>query len=245
MSDKVMKTQDMFQKTAGADLSLLALIAQADIVVKVVMLILLLSSLWCWAIVFDKLMMYRKIRRSTDRFEKQFWSGQVLGQLYDKLKSSADHPLAFIFVAAMHEWTKFQAASARTKSAMESSIKERLQQTMLVTGNREITKLEMQLPILATVGASAPFIGLFGTVWGIMTSFQSIAASKNTTLAVVAPGIAEALLATGLGLVVAIPAVVFYNILSHKLNHISGRIEDFSNELSILLSHEIDGRKQS
>lgn len=243
MSDKVMKTHEIMQKTASADLSIIGLIAQADMVVKLVMLLLVIASIWSWAVIFDKTIIFNKVKRRTDRFEKQFWSGQVLHQLYDKLKSSADHPLAFVFVSAMHEWNKFQDASAKAKDAMANGVRERLYQTMLVAGNREIAKLEKQLPFLATVGASATFIGLFGTVWGIVTSFQSIAASKSTTLVVVAPGIAEALLATGLGLIVAVPASVFYNILSHKLNHLAARIEDFSCELSVLLSHEIDSRR--
>lgn len=226
---------------AQIDMSLLSLITRADFVVQLVMLILILSSVWCWAIVFEKWMKFKAIAIKSDSFEKKFWSGQVLDQLYDKIKARPSHPHAVVFCAAMNEWNK--SPSTVGDPSIKNGIKERLAQSMNNAINKEISALSSQLQVLATVGSSAPFIGLFGTVWGIMHSFQSIAASKNTTLAVVAPGIAEALLATAIGLFAAIPAVIFYNLLNAKLNNISEKLEMFSSDLETLLSRELDNQR--
>jgi biopolymer transport protein TolQ len=236
---------------AAPDLSIIGLIAQADLVVKTVMFLLLLGSFWSWAIIFDKWMRYRTIQQKIDRFEKLFWSGQVLDQLYERIKNRADHPMALVFVAAMHEWSRganiVQTVVSRNAGveSQKTGVKERISQAMHVAMNREMEKLQRNLSFLAIIGSSGPFIGLFGTVWGIMNSFQAIAASKNTTLAVVAPGIAEALFATAIGLFAAIPAVMFYNILTNKVNYIWGRVEDFSIELNSLLSRELDEGSKS
>lgn len=240
MSDTVMKTTELAGNVAAMDMSILSLIGHADIVVKLVMLMLLLASFWSWAIIFEKIMKFRTINSRSDKFEKVFWSGQLLEQLYERIKTRADHPLAVVFVAAMAEWSRKNASGASRDSSLRVGIKERIFQSMQVAGNREMDKLSKNLGFLATIGSAAPFIGLFGTVWGIMNSFQSIAAAKNTTLAVVAPGIAEALLATAVGLFAAIPAVIFYNFLSSQLNELSNKVDDFSSEVGGLLSRELD-----
>ena len=196
----------------AADFSLIALFLQAHIVVKLVIIGLLLASVWCWAIIVDKTLLYCRTRRQMDQFEKVFWSGQSLEELYRTLSGRTPHGMAAVFVAAMREWKRSFEAGARSPLGLQT----RIDKVLDVTIAREVERLERRLLFLATVGSAAPFIGLFGTVWGIMTSFQAIAASKNTTLAVVAPGIAEALLATALGLLAAIPAVIAYNKFSTR-----------------------------
>ncbi|MCD6034476.1 MAG: exbB [Rickettsiales bacterium] len=236
-------------ETAGAvaagapDLSILGLIGHADIIVKLVLLLLLLSSFICWGIIFSKFMLFRKLNQGTEKFEKVFWSGQLLDHLYERVRERANHPMAAIFVAAMSEWRHKSNEPSHGNTALRAGIKERIFQAMQVARNRSMEELEGKLSFLATVGSSAPFIGLFGTVWGIMNSFQSIAASKNTTLAVVAPGIAEALFATAVGLFAAIPAVIFYNFFTVRVNRYTVKLEDFSNELSSLLSRELDNSR--
>ena len=225
-----------------ADLSIMGLISGADVVVKIVLLILLFSSIWSWAIIIDKTLLLRKVIKKINDFEQIFWSGQLLDQLYDRLRGKADNTLSAVFVAAMDEWSKQKMNNRSQKSISYLSIglKERMIQSMDITKNKEIEELDKNLVFLAVVGSSATFIGLFGTVWGIMSSFRSIAAAQNASISVVAPGIAEALFATAIGLVAAIPAVIFYSILSSKINNIDSRVEDFSNELGSLLSQEID-----
>jgi biopolymer transport protein TolQ len=235
-----MQTTELAGNIAASDMSILSLIGNADIVVKLVMLLLVCASFWSWTIIFDKFFKFRDIKKKTDKFERVFWSGQLLDQLYEKVKSRADHPMAIVFVAAMHEWGRQSGRNSGNNLALIIGVKDRINQSMLVALSREVNKLEQNIGFLASVASCTPFVGLFGTVWGIMHSFQSIAASKNTTLAVVAPGIAEALLATAIGLVAAIPAGIFYNILTGQLNSFSARVEDFSTELSALLSREID-----
>lgn len=242
MEQDMVITETLPGSVATADLSFLGLISHADIVVKAVMLILLLSSIISWAIIFSKYRSYKVIRFKTSRFEKVFWSGQLLDELYDRLRQRADHPMAYVFVAAMKEWGRRQVKQGgqSTSVTLRAGIKERVWQAMQVARNRAVDNMERNLAFLATIGSAAPFIGLFGTVWGIMNSFQSIAASKNTTLAVVAPGIAEALLATAVGLFAAIPAVIFYNMFASELSQIASKVDDFSNELDALLSRELD-----
>lgn len=221
--------------------SLLGLISNADIVVKFAIFLLIMSSLYSWAIIFDKFTLFKRLILKTEKFEKVFWSGQLLDQLYERLKSRADHPIAAVFVAAMYEYYRQDINKiSGSMSYLSMGIKERVAQAIEVAKSREIAKIEKRLSFLATVGSAAPFIGLFGTVWGIMNSFQSIAAAKNATLAVVAPGIAEALLATAIGLIAAIPAVIFYNYFANKLNFFVARIDDFANEISALISRELD-----
>lgn len=228
--------------THSQDLSILGLIAGADIVVKIVLLMLLIASVISWAIIIDKSILLSRIYSKIDKFERLFWSGQLLDQLYERVKNRADHPLASVFVAAMDEFGKQRKVSVNhhALSYLKLGLKDRISQAMAVSKNKELDNLENNLSFLAVVGSVSPFIGLFGTVWGIMNSFQSISALKNATIAAVAPGIAEALFATAIGLVAAIPAVVFYNILASKVNKIGNKVEDFASELGSLLSQEID-----
>lgn len=222
----------------GADLSLLGLFMQAHIVVKLVMIGLVVASIWSWAIIIDKVMLYGRVRKQMDRFEKVFWSGQSLEELYRSLSGRTPTAMASVFVAAMREWKRSFEAGARSPIGLQT----RIDKVLDVTIDRETERLESRLLFLATVGSAAPFVGLFGTVWGIMTSFQAIAASNNTSLAVVAPGIAEALLATAIGLFAAIPAVIAYNKLSSEAGKISQRLEGFADEFSAILSRQVDER---
>lgn len=218
------------------DLSLWGLFWQASIIVKFVMLGLLIASVWVWAIIVDKTLLYNRTRRQMDKFEQVFWSGQSLEELYKSLSQRPTQAMASLFVAAMREWKRSFEGQARSFAGLHT----RIEKVMDVTIARETERLERGLLVLATVGSAAPFVGLFGTVWGIMTSFQSIAASKNTNLAVVAPGIAEALFATAIGLVAAIPATIAYNKFSSELARQSNRLEGFADEFSAILSRQID-----
>lgn len=219
------------------DFSLWGMFIQADFVVQSVMIILLAASVWCWAIIYDKLKRIRLVTKSADQFEGEFWSGNSLEDLYERTRHNPDHPLALLFVSAMREWQR-SSTSGGGKIAMGAQ--ERIFRVMQVTVSREMEKLEHYLTVLATVGSTAPFVGLFGTVWGIMNSFQSIASSNNSSLAVVAPGIAEALAATAMGLVAAIPAVVAYNVISNDLGRYANRLEGFAEEFGTILSRQMD-----
>jgi biopolymer transport protein TolQ len=222
------------------DMSPIGLFMKADIVVKSVMGILLLASFWSWAIILGKWMRLSAVSAQADKFEQLFWSGRSLEDVYAALQSRQDHhPMAHVFVAAMREWKRSFEAGPVT-SGLLPSLKDRIAKVMNVTIGRELTRLESSLGFLATVGVNATFIGLFGTVWGIMNSFRQIAASHDTSLAVVAPGIAEALFATAMGLVAAIPASVAYNHLSSSVNRIAGRLEGFAEEFAAILSRQLD-----
>jgi biopolymer transport protein TolQ len=214
-----------------------SLVTQADPVVKVVLAILLLASIWSWTVIFDKTFRIGRLRRKARAFERAFWSGAPLDELYRRLGREADHPMAMLFAAAMEEWRDSPRPPA---SSGARALLERIGKVMMLTLERELEVLERYLSSLATIGSTAPFVGLFGTVWGIMNSFQSIAMTKNTTLAVVAPGIAEALLATALGLIAAIPAVVAYNKLSGDLDRYANRVTSFADEFTVVLSRELE-----
>lgn len=227
--------------TSTTNLSITSLVLSADIVGKSVIAILILASIWSWAIIIQKYIAYCGVKKRISLFESVFWSGQVLDDLYEKIKKRADNPLSVVFIGAMEEYKKGAIVSGQTRSdSVSIGHKERINQAMFLARNREIEGLQKKLPFLAIVGSNATFVGLFGTVWGIMHSFQSIAASKNTTLAVVAPGIAEALFATAIGLLAAIPAVIFYNYLASEIDSINNKIDDFIGELSSILSRTID-----
>ncbi|MEM6762007.1 MAG: protein TolQ [Pseudomonadota bacterium] len=229
---------------AGGDLaapkefSLLALFLEAQLIVKAVMIGLVLASVWCWAIIIYKIFAFRRMRSRIAAFEDEFWSGQSLEDLYKTQSPDNSDGLAAIFVAAMREWKRSHEGE---KPAL-SSLAQRIDRVMTMTLSREGEDMEKGLMVLASVGSAAPFIGLFGTVWGIMTSFQAIAASESTNLAVVAPGIAEALLATALGLLAAIPATIFYNKLASDVGRITQHMEGFADEFLAILSREIDER---
>jgi biopolymer transport protein TolQ len=225
---------------SSSDVSLLALFWQAHWLVKAVMIGLLICSVWVWAIAVDKFLLYGRTKRAMDQFEQAFWSGQSLEELYNSLAAGPSHSMAALFVTAMREWKRSFEAQTRSFAGLQT----RIEKVMDVTIAREVERLERRLLVLATVGSAGPFIGLFGTVWGIMTSFQSIAASKNTSLAVVAPGIAEALFATAIGLIAAIPATIFYNKFIAEVNRQSQRLEGFAGEFSAILSRQIDERQQ-
>ena len=223
---------------ASADVSLVSLFLQAHLVVKTVMLGLLACSVWVWAIAIDKIFLYARTKKAMDRFEQAFWSGQSIDELYRTLAAKPTHSMAALFVAAMREWKRSFESQSRSFAGLQM----RIDKVMSVSIAREIERLDRRLLVLATVGSASPFVGLFGTVWGIMSSFQSIAASKNTSLAVVAPGIAEALFATAIGLIAAIPATIFYNKFISEVNRQAQRLEGFADEFSAILSRQIDER---
>jgi biopolymer transport protein TolQ len=220
------------------DLSLWSLFWQAHFVVKLVMLGLMAASVWCWAIIVDKTLLFGRTKRAMDRFEEVFWSGQSLEELYRNLESRANTNLAAVFVAAMREWKRSFEGSGRSVA----SLSQRIDKVLDVTIQREVDRLDARLLVLASIGSAGPYIGLFGTVVGIMNSFTSIAASKNTSLAVVAPGLAEALFATAIGLFAAIPAVLAYNKLQSQVAKLQSRLEAFADEFSAILSRQIDER---
>lgn len=225
---------------AAHDMSMWGLFMQADFIVKTVMIALLASSFWCWAIIFDKLLRLRSLSQRAEQFEESFWSGGSLEELYDRIGARPLDPMSAIFAAAMREWRRSAAKGLTERETARVSLPQRIDRVMHVTLGREMDMLERNLGVLASVGSTAPFVGLFGTVWGIMNSFQSIAATKNTSLAVVAPGIAEALFATALGLVAAIPAVIAYNKISNDMDRYAKRLEAFAGEFGAILSRQIE-----
>jgi biopolymer transport protein TolQ len=224
----------------AAQLSFWHLFIQADIVVKAVMVGLLVASVLVWAVIFEKAWVLRRLKRAADGFEDAFWAGGSLDELYDRVGSTPRHPMAAVFASAMREWKRSANSVAVGTDSVRANFRERIERAMNVTIGREMERLEQWMTFLASVGSTAPFIGLFGTVWGIMNSFTAIAAMKNTNLTVVAPGIAEALFATAIGLVAAIPAVLAYNKISTELGKYAARLEGFSTEFGALLSRQTD-----
>lgn len=218
------------------DFSMLALFARATLTVKLVMIILLIMSVWSWAIIIQKHIAFKLARREASIFDRAFWSGEPLDELFEKTGSQPDGPSEKIFAAGMMEWRRSHRQDGRLIAGAQS----RIDRAMDVAINREADRLQKGLGVLATVGSISPFIGLFGTIVGITNSFEQIAISQNTNLAVVAPGIAEALLATGIGLIAAIPAVIFYNKLNGDSERILGGYEAFSDEFSTILSRQLD-----
>ena len=219
------------------DFSMLALFARATLTVKIVMIMLMVMSFWSWAIIIQKHIMYRAARREAAVFDRAFWSGGPLDELFEKIGPEADGTSEKIFASGMIEWRR----SHRQDGGLIAGAQARIDRAMDVAIARESEALNKGLSFLATVGSTAPFIGLFGTVWRIKHSFEQIAISQKTNLAVVAPGIAEALLATGIGLVAAIPAVVFYNKLNADSERIIGGYEAFADEFATILSRQLDG----
>jgi len=220
-----------------AEVSIWSMFLHASIVVQAVMIGLLAASVWCWTIIVDKTLLFRRTRKAMDQFEETFWSGRSLEELYTTLSERpTTSGMASLFVAAMREWKR----SFQTAHASFVGLQARIEKVLDVSIAREVEKLESNLLVLATVASAGPFVGLFGTVWGIMTSFRSIAASKNTSLAVVAPGIAEALFATAIGLFAAIPALIAYNKMQGDVAKTQARLESFADEFSAILSRQID-----
>ena len=220
--------------------SIVSMFLRADIIVKAVMILLLLASLWSWTIIFNKLVALSNLKRKAKRFEKLFWSGQSLDELYQQFASKNDHPLAAMFMAGLREWRRAFEGTNPLRESMVPGVKERIDKAMSVTILREVDGIEKNLGMLATIGSVSPFVGLFGTVWGIMNSFSAIAARHDTTLAVVAPGIAEALFATAMGLLAAIPAVIFYNRFVAEIGRYVNQLDAFADEFSAILSRQLD-----
>ena len=205
----------------STDFSLIQLFLRADFVVKSVIVILIAASVFSWALIFEKYRLFKRIEKSTNSFEEKFWKSKSAESFYNSLTNKNHDPMANVFQSAMDELIKTKSKSSSVQSTRVSRVIE-------ISADKEIKLIEKHFTFLATVGSTAPFIGLFGTVWGIMNSFQSIAISRNTSLAIVAPGIAEALFATALGLLAAIPAVVAYNKFNSDSKKYTGRIENFS-----------------
>jgi len=225
---------------SATEFSLWGLFLSAGPIVKAVMGILILASLWSWAIIFDKFLLFGRLKSKSRRFEAQFWSGKPLDDLYRKIGDRADHPMARVFTSAMAEWSRNKDLPGGDGFAVSAT--DRIEKIMNVAVNRELDRAERNLGTLATIGSASPFIGLLGTVWGIMTAFQAIAVTKDTNLAVVAPGIAEALFATALGLLAAIPAVIGYNRYTAALNSFSVQLQGFADEFATILSRQMDER---
>ena len=217
--------------SSSTDFSILNLFIRADIIVKLVMLMLIAASIYSWAIIFQKFRMFKKINESTLEFEEKFWRSKSAESFYNNLPSEMDDPMAMVFKDSMQ---------TVLKSRSKSNLSQRLTNVMATNIEKQMSVIEKNFTFLATVGATAPFIGLFGTVWGIMNSFKSIAIAQNTNLAVVAPGIAEALFATALGLFVAIPAVVAYNKISNDLSKYFISLETFMDEFSTIFFRQLE-----
>ena len=231
--------------SASADLGMMTLFLHADIVVKIVILILVIASVWSWLVIFEKRATLGKLARRAKKFEDAFWSGEPLDKLYHRIKKSPHDPLLKTFSAGMEEWQNTVKSGIPAREELQASLRQRVERAMAVTINREMNRLERGMTFLATVGSTAPFIGLFGTVWGIINSFKAIAATNNTSLAVVAPGMAEALFATALGLVAAIPAVVAYNGYSNRLSRYAGRLDAFVTEFTAILSRHLESQDKA
>ena len=223
---------------ASADYSFTTLFLRAHLFVQMVIAVLVIASIWSWAVMVEKFRTYRRVRRTSQAFEEAFWSGGELEALYDRVREAPQSPIERVFLGGMAEWHRSFGADGRLLVGSPTRIERALQ----VEVARESDRLRERLGVLATVGSTSPFIGLFGTVWGIKNSFESIALSQNTNLAVVAPGIAEALVATALGLLAAIPAVIGYNRYQAEAERIGARFESFADEFATLLSRQIAAR---
>lgn len=239
MDDRTVDVTAVGESFSG-DLSIWGLFMQADLVVKLVMLILITASIWSWKIIYQKRTLLKKLNHGADDFENSFWSGEPLDKLYQNVKTGEQDPIIKTFSAGMEEWQTGVSMGLSSRENIQTSLRQRIERAMAVMINREMNSLESGMTFLASVGSTAPFIGLFGTVWGIMNSFSAIAGTQNTSLAVVAPGIAEALFATALGLVAAIPAVLAYNIYTNEMHRYADRLDAFVSEFSAILSRHMD-----
>ena len=228
--------------SAVVDFSLLSLFLKADLVVKSVIIILMAASIYSWAVIVEKLVKMKKLKQLENEFDEIFWSGNSFEDLFETFNYNQSDPKSKIFCSAISEWKKSNKKRDRTISSNVNALKERMNRSMQVTFNKESEVIEKNLTFLATAGSTAPFIGLFGTVWGIMNSFQSIAIAQNTNLAVVAPGIAEALFATALGLFVAIPAVVAYNKITSDLSKYFISLESFIDEFTTIFFRQLEDK---
>ena len=215
---------------SNTDFSLVSLFLRADIIVKSVMIILVVFSIYSWAIIFDKIRLFRKINKSAEEFEEKFWKSKSAETFYNNLPSTTNDPMAELFKSSMQ---------MVMKSRSKSNLSERLAGVLEANIEKQMTNVDKNYTFLATVGSTAPFIGLFGTVWGIMSSFMSLSGSNQATIAMVAPGISEALIATAFGLFAAIPAVIAFNRFTHKLDLLAGQMENFGDDCIKILHREI------
>ncbi len=238
MESNIVEAASLGGSISATDLSMWSLFLRADVVVKTVIVVLLMASVWCWAIIFEKYLSLRRLNTQAGEFESSFWSGGALEDLYDRIAERPRDPMSAIFVAAMREWQRSEVRRFGDIVLSRAGLEDRIERVMQLTLNRELERVERHVPFLASTGATAPFVGLFGTVWGIMNSFQAIGLTKNTSLAVVAPGIAEALFATALGLLAAIPAVLAYNKISKDIDSYAGRLEGFAGEFLAILARQ-------
>lgn len=240
MDGSVIDAVNLGGSVGAHDFSMLSLFLRADWIVKSVIISLVLASIWCWAIIFQKVTRLKRLNAQARAFEQTFWSGQSLDAIYDSVGSQPKDPMSAVFVSAMREWRRAEDKGHVGSTIANTSLAERMDRVMQITVAREMERVEKYMTFLASTGSTAPFVGLFGTVWGIMSSFQAIAVSKNTSLAVVAPGIAEALFATALGLAAAIPAVLAYNKISRDLDRYAARLDGFAVEFSAILSRMME-----
>jgi biopolymer transport protein TolQ len=243
MESNIVETVAVTGGVGIADLSVWGLFLRSDLVIKVVMVILFVASFWSWTIIIDKWLKLRRLSADATRFEENFWSGGSLDELYQRLGSRPGDPMAAVFSAAMSEWQRSNARGLASTDSLRANLRDRIERVMEVSLTREMERIERYMVFLASAGATGPFIGLFGTVWGIMNSFQAIAIAKDTNLAVIAPGLAEALFTTAMGLIVAIPAVAAYNKFSNDMTRYSQRLEGFAAEFSAILSRQLEETK--
>ncbi len=236
MFELILQSTTTLHEVSSGDFSFWSLFKRADWVVKGVMILLAIASIWSWVVAIDKAVMFFMLRRRATSFEDTFWSGRTLDELSQALGNDTRDPMARVFAAAMREYNESRTTSTHRSDA---ATHDRIDAVMNLVVNRELAKAERGMTVLATVASASVFVGLFGTVWGIMNAFRAIAASQNTNLSVVAPGIAEALFATALGLIAAIPALIFYNIFTSDLDKYGGRLEGYADELSAILSRKL------
>lgn len=221
--------------------SLIHLFTESDFVIRLVSILLLFASIWSWAIVIEKYFVLKRIYAQTKKFESKFWSGGSLDELYEQLKNKAKVPMSLVFVAAMREWKRSAPIISKKSSKLTAAnIHQRMDRVMQIAIDREVEKLENRMNFLASTGSVAPFVGLFGTVWGVMNSFSAIGESQSTSLGVIAPGIAVALATTALGLIAAIPAVIFYNNLTSRILKYEAKLQNFAGEFGAIISRQID-----
>lgn len=242
MHHHVMQFMALGAAAPAQDLSFLSLFLTANWLVKLIMGGLVAASVWVWGIIFDKTVKLRRMKAAALDFEERFWSGGSLDELFDAVGKAPADPLSATFAAGMREWRHANERGIATSGAIRANLAQRIERVMSVTVNREMAQAERYITVLATVGANAAFIGLLGTVWGIMHSFTSIAQAGNTSLAVVAPSIAEALAATALGLIAAIPASIAYNKFSSDLARFGDRLDSFVTEFSAILQRHLEER---
>lgn len=240
MEQQIIDQVKLAGSVAKQDFSAFGLFMHADPIVKIVMLILIFASIWTWAVIFQKAFRMKRLRAKALYFEDRFWAGGSLDALFEKIDGKPSDPMTAVFCAAMREWKTAAEKNLMATAAMRASLLQRIERLINVTIGREMTTIERKMTWLASVGSVSPFVGLFGTVWGIMNSFTSIANAQNTSLAVVAPGIAEALFATAIGLVAAIPAVLAYNKFNTEIARYGERLDHFGNDLLSTMSRNLE-----